>query len=83
MASAGVPGPVLSKVLNHVESGVTRIYDRYSYDEEKKKALETWENRLLTILDPINAPKTVEEMWPFWLEHGVRLMKNQAKERED
>ena len=44
MAEAGVPRHHISAVLNHVEAGaaVTRIYDRYSYDAEKRRALETW-----------------------------------------
>jgi hypothetical protein len=32
---------VIAKVLNHVDRGVTAIYDRHSYDEEKRVALET------------------------------------------
>lgn len=32
----------VSKILNHAESGVTRLYDRYSADPEKKAALEAW-----------------------------------------
>jgi hypothetical protein len=40
-------------VLNHVEDGarVTRVYDRYSYDAEKRIALETWTRRLQAIID--------------------------------
>jgi len=33
------------KILNHVESGVTTVYDRHSYDAEKRAALalgRTW-----------------------------------------
>jgi hypothetical protein len=39
-------------VLNHVEGGasVTRVYDRYSYDAEKRKALETWARTLRSIV---------------------------------
>lgn len=37
-----VPRLVISKVLNHSEGGVTRIYDRHSYDSEKRDALERW-----------------------------------------
>lgn len=33
---------VVSKVLNHAESGVTKIYDRYAADPEKRAALEAW-----------------------------------------
>ena len=50
MASAGVPRLVISKVLNHVESSVTAIYDRHSYDAEKRQALETWARTLDAIL---------------------------------
>jgi integrase len=42
IAEAGVPRHHISAVLNHVEDGarVTRVYDRYSYDAEKRIALE-------------------------------------------
>ncbi|RBM03682.1 integrase [Acidithiobacillus ferridurans] len=33
---------VISKILNHVEGGVTAIYDRHTYDSEKRAALEDW-----------------------------------------
>ena len=42
MASAGVPRLVIGKVLNHAEPSVTAVYDRHSYDAEKRAALETW-----------------------------------------
>jgi hypothetical protein len=31
-------------------SSVTRVYDRYSYDAEKRKALETWARTLRPIV---------------------------------
>jgi integrase len=53
MAEAGVPRQHISAVLNHVEDGpaATRVYDRYSYDVEKRTALETWASRLTAILE--------------------------------
>ena len=42
MVGAGVPRLVVSKILNHVESGVTAVYDRHSYDGEKRAALDFW-----------------------------------------
>jgi integrase len=53
MAEAGVPRHHISAVLNHVEGGaaVTRIYDRYSYDAEKRRALETWVRKLRSIIE--------------------------------
>lgn len=50
MASMGIPRLVISKVLNHVEQGVTAVYDRHSYDREKREALEAWSKRLEAIL---------------------------------
>jgi integrase len=42
MARAGVSRLVISRVLNHVEGGVTHIYDRASYLDEKREALCRW-----------------------------------------
>jgi hypothetical protein len=41
---------IIRKVLNHKEPGVTAIYDRYSYDNEKRDALEAWSRRLQVIV---------------------------------
>ena len=50
MTSIGIPRLTVSKILNHVESGVTAVYDRHSYDTEKRDALEKWGQRLTAIL---------------------------------
>lgn len=52
MAQEGVPGNIISKLLNHTEAGVTQVYNRYSYDKEKREALESWESKLLGFLGP-------------------------------
>ncbi|MCP3972918.1 MAG: integrase arm-type DNA-binding domain-containing protein [bacterium] len=51
MTSMGISRLVVSKILNHVESGVTAIYDRHSYDEEKREALESWVQKLSAIIE--------------------------------
>lgn len=53
MAAAGIPRDTIAKVLNHVDRGarMTAVYDRYSYDPEKRVALETWARRLQAILE--------------------------------
>lgn len=33
-------------VLNHKDSGVTAVYDRYTYLDEKREALQKWADRL-------------------------------------
>lgn len=42
MGTASVERLTVSKILNHAEGGMTRIYDRYSNDAEKRRALEAW-----------------------------------------
>jgi integrase len=46
MVGGGVPRLVVSKILNHVETGVTAVYDRHSYDLEKRAALDFWGKRV-------------------------------------
>jgi integrase len=50
MRSLGVERLVVSKLLNHAEAGVTKIYDRYAADPEKTAAMERWANRLREII---------------------------------
>jgi len=50
MTGAGIPRLVVSKILNHVEQGVTRVYDRHSYDNEKRAAIEKWTQLLEQII---------------------------------
>jgi integrase len=50
MASMGASRLSIARILNHVETGVTAVYDRYSYDREKREALEAWARRLQEII---------------------------------
>jgi len=50
MTSAGTSRLVVSKILNHAEVGVTAVYDRHSYDKEKRGALEAWGRQLTDIV---------------------------------
>ena len=52
MASGGVPRFVISRILNHSdEKDITRVYDRYGYDAEKRAAMEFWGRELTAILE--------------------------------
>jgi integrase len=47
MARLGIQLPVIEKVLNHSSGsfrGVVGVYQRHSYADEKRKALEAWAN---------------------------------------
>jgi len=50
MASMGIPRLVIKKILNHVETDVTAVYDRHSYDKEKHEALIAWGEKLENIV---------------------------------
>jgi len=50
MTGMGVPRLTVSKILNHIESGITAVYDRHSYDQEKRKALDLWGDKLRKII---------------------------------
>jgi integrase len=50
MTGMGIPRLTVKKILNHVEREITAVYDRHSYDAEKREALEAWAERLVTIV---------------------------------
>jgi integrase len=50
MTSIGISRLAVSKILNHAEPGVTAVYDRHSYDAEKRAALDTWSAKLEEIV---------------------------------
>jgi integrase len=50
MTSIGIQRLVVSKLLNHIERDVTRVYDRHSYDQEKRAALLKWDRNLAEML---------------------------------
>jgi integrase len=52
MARAGTAVSTISRVLNHKEGGVTKIYNRYSYLDEKRHALETWARKVGSLVRP-------------------------------
>lgn len=45
-----IPRATVGKILNHVEPGVTKVYDRHSYDNEKRTTLTAWNALLERIL---------------------------------
>ena len=50
MRGLGIDRLVVSKLLNHAEAGITKIYDRYAADTEKAAAMERWAQRLREII---------------------------------
>jgi integrase len=61
MAARGVPVHVLSAILNHAPGqlmGVTAIYQRYRYTEERRAALQTWAAYVLSLVEPAEKAAT-------------------------
>ena len=48
-----------SKILNHVERNITAVYDRHSYDPEKRAALDWWDVKLQAILENKDSAKVL------------------------
>ena len=48
-----LPSEHVSRVLNHAEGGptATHVYNRYTYDAEKRAALDSWARTLTKILE--------------------------------
>ena len=57
MAGMRIPRLVIGKILNHVARGVTKVYDRYAYDREKREALNAWGMRLAKIVSGLELVK--------------------------
>jgi len=62
MTAMGISRLVASKLLNHVESGITAVYDRHSYDQEKRYALDAWGRKLDTIIKGKDKDEKVVEL---------------------
>ncbi|MBR1275623.1 site-specific integrase [Bradyrhizobium sp. AUGA SZCCT0283] len=60
MARAGVRPDISERVLGHVIAGVEGTYDRHSYAEEKREALERLAAIIVRILNPL--PANVEKL---------------------
>ena len=58
MARAGVRPDISERVLGHVIAGVEGTYDRHSYADEKRDALEKLAEMIERILSPL--PSNVE-----------------------
>ena len=54
ITAMGISRLILSKLLNHVDSHVTAIYDRHTYDREKRQSLDLWDTKIQRILSMQN-----------------------------
>jgi hypothetical protein len=57
-----IPPNVAEMVIAHAQPGLHQIYDRHSYRDEKRRALELWAARLAEIVAPDGAPDNVVKL---------------------
>lgn len=50
MARLGVDRVVIAKVLNHTDRSVTAIYERHSYENQVRRALEKWADHVMRLI---------------------------------
>jgi len=67
LAEIGVSDMVAEKILGHKLQGVLGIYNRHSYDAEKKQALALWEQKLSQI---IGISEATSNVIPFITSHN-------------
>lgn len=69
MSALGTSRTVLKKILNHTDNNVTAIYDRHTYEKEKKQALDAWGLTLESII--LNTPNTTVVNLDTWKENNA------------
>lgn len=52
LGEMGVSNEVIDAILNHVNGGVVRVYNRYAYESEKRLALAAWGERVVVTSRP-------------------------------
>jgi integrase len=52
LSALPVPSLVCELCVGHVQKGMHKVYDQYSYLNEKRHALELWAQKLRTIISP-------------------------------
>jgi integrase len=61
-ALSGLPVPdlVAELVIAHAKPGLHKIYDQHTYRDEKRRALDLWADKLLSIVEPGRESKVVK-----------------------
>jgi integrase len=49
-------------VIAHAKPGLHKVYDQHAYENEKRRCLELWEGRLMTIVGPLPRGENVIQL---------------------
>ena len=55
----GFGRPAMDRIQNHVQGGISSVYDRYEYAEENKRIMEAVAAKLLALAEGTSAPTNV------------------------
>jgi hypothetical protein len=47
-----IPDLVAELVIAHAKPGLHKVYDQHAYRDEKRRALDLWADKLLSIVEP-------------------------------
>ena len=50
LAAAGISETVAELAVGHTRKGIAAVYDQHRYEDEKRAALQTWEQRVLRMI---------------------------------
>jgi integrase len=64
LAAMGVSFEIAERILGHAMAKIERTYNRHAYQEEKRRALQAWADRLLAIVGDGRAAGNVMELRP-------------------
>lgn len=67
LAELGISDIVAECILGHKLQGIIAVYNRHTYDTEKRQALAAWEKHLRKILEP---SESISNVIPFEVRHG-------------
>jgi len=65
LAEIGISDVVAERVLGHKLQGMLAVYNRHSYDMEKRQALSAWEQRLRNILGIVKPDDNIVSIGDF------------------
>lgn len=60
LSSLPVPDNISEMIISHARSTLHQIYDQYKYRAEKRRALDLWADKLLSLVEPDKESKVVQ-----------------------
>lgn len=69
LSALPIPQHVAERIIGHAQPGLIQTYDRFAFEDEKRRGLELWEERLSQIVEPADKPGP-RKVLPLWKTGG-------------